>query len=69
MAAKKGKREARNIKVITHVYVGSKENKVPFSDLTPEQQREAGTQLKEKYLNALFAGRAEFYRQSEAPPV
>lgn len=69
MAAKKGKREERKIKVITYVYVGSKENKVRFSDLTPEQQREAGTQLKEKYLNALFAGRAEFYRPENAPPM
>ena len=69
MAAKKGKREERKIKVITYVYVGSKDNKVRFSDLTPEQQCEAGTQIKEKYLNALFAGRAKFYRAENAPPM
>lgn len=69
MAGKKGKREERKIKVITYVYVGGKDNKVRFSDLTPEQQCEAGTQLKERYLNALFAGRAEFYRPENAPPM
>ena len=69
MAARKGKREECKIKVITYVYVGSKDNKVPFSELTPEQKAEAATQIKQRYLNNLFAGRAVFYRQGEAPPV
>ena len=69
MAARKGKREERKIKVITYVYVGDKDNKVPFSELTLEQKAEAATQIKQKYLNNLFAGRAVFYRKGEEPPV
>lgn len=49
---------AKKIKVISYVHVG--DQLVEFSQLTPEQKRKAATWLKTTYLNALFAGKAEF---------
>ena len=48
------------IKVISYVHVG--DELVEFSQLTPEQKRTAATTLKINYLNALFAGKAEFFQ-------
>lgn len=33
---------------------------VNFDDLDPEERRKAATELKKRYLNALFAGQAVF---------
>lgn len=46
------------IKAVSYVRVGGE--LVETSQLTPEQKVELATWLKTTYLNALFAGRAEF---------
>lgn len=51
-------RKQQKIKVISYVRVG--EELVETSQLTPEQRLEMATVLKIRYLNTLFAGRAEF---------
>jgi hypothetical protein len=51
-------RKQTEIKVISYVHVG--DELVEFSQLTPEQRREAATQIKCKFLHAMFAGKAEF---------
>ena len=51
---------ARDIKIRTVSYVRVNGELVEFEKLTPEQKRKAATILKVNYLNALFAGKAEF---------
>ena len=46
------------IRVVSYVKVDGEP--VEFDRLTPEQKRKAATILKTNYLNALFAGKAEF---------
>lgn len=50
----------------TESYVFSKETGEPirFEDLTPEQKRAAATELKLRWLRALFPG-VEFYAEEE----
>lgn len=48
----------QKIKVISYVRVG--EELVETGQLTPEQKIKLATRLKTTYLNALFAGQAEF---------
>lgn len=52
------------IKVVSYVRVG--EELVEWTQLTPEQQCRAATILKMNYLNALYAGKAEFRPRSAA---
>lgn len=47
------------IKAVSYVHVGDK--LVCTDDLTQEQKRRLATELKLKWMNALFAGQAEFY--------
>ena len=61
MAARKGKREERKIKVISYVHVGTWGNLVKWEDLTPEQKQRGAAKLSAKYLNTLYAGKAEFW--------
>lgn len=49
------------IRVVSYVHVG--DELVEWSQLTPEQQRKAATILKTNYLNALYAGKAEFWAE------
>ena len=69
MAATKRKRKEPKITVISYAHVGTWGNLVRWEDLTPEQRQRGATEIKLKYLNNLFAGRAVFYREGEAPPV
>lgn len=51
-------RKEQKIKVISQVYVGDKLTLV--SDLNAEQKERLAVGLQVTYLNALFAGKAEF---------
>lgn len=51
------------IRAVSYVHVG--DELVEWSQLTPEQKRKAATILKTNYLNALYAGKAEFRPRSE----
>lgn len=51
-------RKQQKIKCISYVRVGGE--LVETSKLSPEQKERLATWLKVTYLNALFAGRAEF---------
>ena len=55
--------EKQKIKIVSYVQVG--EQLVCTDDLTDEQRRDLATWLKSTYLNALFAGQAEF-REAES---
>lgn len=55
--------EKPKIKVVSYVHVG--DQLVCTDDLTDEQRRDLATWLKSTYLNALFAGQAEF-REAES---
>lgn len=46
-------------------YVHTAEGLVNFDDLTPEQKKKAATELKIRYMNAMFAGRAKFRAAEE----
>lgn len=61
MAARKGKREERKLKVITYAHVGTWGNLVKWENLTPEQKQRGAAKLSAKYLNTLYAGKAEFW--------
>lgn len=56
-------RKQQKIKVVSYVHVG--DELVEWSQLTPEQKKKAATILKMNYLNALFAGKAEFFPAEE----
>lgn len=50
-------------------YVMGKDGElINFDDLTPEQRVKASTELKEKLLNSLFAGKATFSKEYEGDP-
>ncbi len=50
------------IRTESYVYVG--ETPVRFDDLTPEQKRQAATELKLRWMRALYPG-VEFYAEGE----
>ncbi len=55
--------KTQEIKVTSYVHRG--DELVNFDDLTKEERKRAATELKVRWLNALFDGRAEFYAVDE----
>lgn len=56
-------KKPQKIRTVSYIRVG--DELVEFSKLPPEQKRRAATILKMNYLNALFAGKAEFFPAEE----
>lgn len=60
------KKQQQKIRVEAFCHVGDK--LVNVDDLTQEQKVRLATELKKRYLNELFRGRAVFYEEGEQPP-
>ena len=58
-------RRQQKIRAISYVRVGGE--LVEFSQLSQEQREQAAVTLKCNYLNAMFAGKAEFYPKASEP--
>ena len=52
-------RKSQEIKVVSYVHKG--DELVRFEDLSQEDREKAATELKVRWLNAMFDGRAVFY--------
>lgn len=57
-------RKQQKIRAVSYIRVGGE--LVEFSQLSPQLREQAAVALKCSYLNALFAGKAEFYPKESA---